>query len=448
MRAARHIVGIAVTVALLGAGPAEECAAFRKTLPKGVFQGFLEVPEVWANPGGPKIKIFYYGRKAAGREIPLVFFNGGPGQASHESFQAFEESPDGRALPMIFFDQRGNGCSSPYPTGNDVKTMTRLLNYGSRAIVLDAEALRKKIYGDKVTWRAFGQSYGGYIVHRYLEVAPGGLAAALAHGAAIYKDDGDFARLRILAQKRSADRYFAKYPQDVANLAKAKAQIGPKTCFQNKTMKVCGPAMLDSIVYVLAFENTWPDLHGLIEQLAVNSKAALPAYINSSVLTEPQGAGLLPTSIIATIEAPAEAAADRGKTSCEVAQGRLKAEGQKPETWAFNECRYFDAITSLATPSVDALTNTTYVPDPFSLEAVAKALKANPGLPFFLYASKNDPIVPIGAFVDEVKALGSLVKLRFLKDSGHDGFLTEPRVWRDLKATATAKKAKKKPMAK
>lgn len=68
-----------------------------------------------------------------------------------------------------------------------------------------------------------------------------------------------------------------------------------------------------------------------------------------------------------------------------------------------------------------------------------RSLQANPALKFFLYASKDDPIVPAGAFVDEARQRGTLVQFRYLKDSAHDGFLTEPRVWKDLDATAGIK---------
>ncbi len=416
------------------------CAEFRAGLPKALLQDFVEVPEDWKNPAGAKLKIFYYGKKPAAEETPLVFFNGGPGESSHESYAAFEKSAEGRALPLIYVDQRGTGCSSPFPTGNDVAALTRILKYGSTAIVKDAEAIRKKVMSGK-KWRAFGQSYGGYIVHRYLEVAPDGLTAAFAHGAAIYQDDGDFTRLRLLAQKRSAELFFVAYPLAKASLIKAKAQITPKTCFQDKNMKICGPAVLDALVYYLGFETVWPDLNGLIQNLAANQKTVLPGFVKENILTE-RSSILLPASVISLIEAPIVAKADESKSSCDVALGRLRAAGERPETWLFNECRYMAAIVSLAQPSNDALSQTTYIPEPFSLGAVIANLKARPTLKFHLYASKNDPIVPAGAFIDEAKQLGTLVRFRYLKASSHDGFLTEPRVFQDLAPKKPKKKGK------
>lgn len=407
------------------------CAQFRGALPKQWLQGFVDVPEDWAKPAGAKIKIFYYGRKQAdAAEVPIVFFNGGPGQDSHSSYDAFQGTNDGKTAPLIYIDQRGTGCSTPYPNGQDVASLTRMLKYGSRAIVQDAEAVRKKLFGAK-TWRAFGQSYGGYIVHRYIEVAPAGLAAAFSHGAAIYQDDADFLRLRLLAQKKATDRYFAKYPADRAALALAKSQIKPTTCFQDRSMKICGLPILDVLVFVLAFDYQWPDLHLLIEGLATQQKVALPSLVKDLILTGTRSSTILPASVIDLMESPPEAPDARGRGTCDVAFGRLAAAGVKVEDWIFNECRYLNAIQSLSQPPPSNLAQVTFVPDPFNLKAVITST-----VPFYLYASKNDPLVPAGAFVDEAKALGKNVKFRYLKDSGHDGFLTEPRVWQDLADTS------------
>ena len=53
----------------------------------------------------------------------------------------------------------------------------------------------------------------------------------------------------------------------------------------------------------------------------------------------------------------------------------------------------------------------------------------------FCLASADDPIVPADAFTEEAAALKGLVQLRYLQNSGHDGFLTEPQIWQDLAAT-------------
>ena len=91
--------------------------------------------------------------------------------------------------------------------------MTRLSHYGSRGIVADAEAVRKKLLDEK-PWIAFGQSYGSFIVHKYSVVAPQGLKAAFGHGSAITEDGYSRSFNRIKAQTRVLNEYFKIYPND------------------------------------------------------------------------------------------------------------------------------------------------------------------------------------------------------------------------------------------
>ncbi len=138
----------------------------------------IEVPEDWSSQTSPKIKVAYYYSKAkmdAG-QTPVIFFNGGPGGASAGSYRVLVLNKKDiesafNNLNFVFIDQRGNGCSQEYPEVNSESDVARLKNYTSRSIVKDAEAIRQKIWGDR-PWKIFGQSYGGFIVRRYLEVAP------------------------------------------------------------------------------------------------------------------------------------------------------------------------------------------------------------------------------------------------------------------------------------
>ena len=162
----------------------EECKDFQEQeIPKDWFQGTLTVPEDVSHPEGAKVNIFYYGNINPD-SIPTVFFNGGPGHSSHgsEVFLAkYQRLFDlGKKVSVIFLDQRGTGCSSGYPRGRDDATLQRLRLYGTRGIVEDAEALRAKLWPGK-PWIASGQSYGGYIVHRYVMLHPEGLRAAFSH---------------------------------------------------------------------------------------------------------------------------------------------------------------------------------------------------------------------------------------------------------------------------
>lgn len=61
------------------------CGNFKEEIPKDWTQGTVEVPENPDDEGSKKLKIFYYG-KIQKDKTPVVFFNGGPGQHSHDAF--------------------------------------------------------------------------------------------------------------------------------------------------------------------------------------------------------------------------------------------------------------------------------------------------------------------------------------------------------------------------
>ena len=53
-------------------------------------------------------------------------------------------------------------------------------------------------------------------------------------------------------------------------------------------------------------------------------------------------------------------------------------------------------------------------------------------IPFFLYSGSHDCMVPKDLFQNEVKTLGKLVTYYNFTESGHEGFMAEDRVIRDL----------------
>src|SRR6185437_2571077 len=100
----------------------EECTNFLRFElfdQPGLTYDWITVPEDWDHPdSSPKIHVFYYRWKklqADGREDPIVFFNGGPSMSSHTSEETFQANPAAAELDLIYIDQRGTGCSDPYP---------------------------------------------------------------------------------------------------------------------------------------------------------------------------------------------------------------------------------------------------------------------------------------------------------------------------------------------
>ncbi len=188
------------------------CKEFIQKLPSDYFHDFVWVSENPNDSDSPKIQIFYYGNKNTS-QTPVVFFNGGPTSNSRGDFQVLRktqlEHSEYAAIPFVFIDQRGTGCSTPFPRITGLAELPRLALYGSEGIVSDAEVIRKKLLGNR-PWKIFGQSYGGMIVHRYVTQAPESVESASSHGFALTKDALATLTARIASQKRVVQSYLAK----------------------------------------------------------------------------------------------------------------------------------------------------------------------------------------------------------------------------------------------
>ena len=180
-------------------------------------------------------------------------------------------------------DQRGTGCSTAYPEDLSLRGVQRLLHYGSRAIVNDSEALRKKLLPVGTPWKVFGQSFGGRIVQRYLEIAPMGLVSAHSHGYSIMSNDYQWTALRLLSQKRVFQDYLKVYPNDEIQIFKIRKQIPDDQCFVSQATSVCGARVIDSLVLSLGFKSSWSTLHQWVENLLIKGEVLNPPVLKQLV---------------------------------------------------------------------------------------------------------------------------------------------------------------------
>lgn len=78
--------------------------------------GFVVVPEVHANPGGPTIKIAVAWFKSASKTVapePIIYLEGGPGAPALDDSTAAFAAKFTEGHDFITFDQRGVGASQP-----------------------------------------------------------------------------------------------------------------------------------------------------------------------------------------------------------------------------------------------------------------------------------------------------------------------------------------------
>lgn len=386
--------------------------------------GTVEVPENWSEPEGPKIRIFYYWRPGRDRaRAPVVFFNGGPSVSSHGTSRYLMQRSFTRVQDFVFLDQRGTGCSSPYPGGKIEATLRRLLHWGSEAIVRDAEAVRAQLYGER-RWRVFGQSYGGLIVHRYLELAPEGVDRAIAHGFSQMRDSKAWFAERLIAQGRMGEAYFGRYPADRAVLERARAAIPATRCWELEGERACGPGVLDSLLLLLAFPSSWDTLHEVISTLegpdGAVSETALELLLRLFVFA-PMAESAMAGGVISTIEiAPGFVSS----VACPEVQKMLEERGERPSSYGINECRLAAALSSEEDKLLLGLPL-----KPLRFDRIAGNLDAR-AIPFFLFSGAKDSLVPVSTFEEQVELLGPRVQYKSFPHSGHEGFYLEQDVLR------------------
>ena len=295
----------------------------------------------------------------------------------------------------------------------------------------DAETLRVKLFGQNGRWRIFGQSYGAFIVHRYLEVAPEHIDKAYAHGNALGFNQVEKVTMRIESQQRVAKDYFKIYPEDEKIIFKIRSLIPESRCFSDEHNLICGPGVLDaSASSFLLSPSHWKDLHGWLNYFLIP-----PDFKN---IYEPN---LLKWITYFTFgdnteneflfEAINRVEREEDDGACQKATHNLEALGEFPTPWAINECRLLHAFLS----EYSSYVRTISARDPLTLDGFITAFDTLKGsVPFYLYSGHLDPIVPEGMFQKEVGSLSRHTGFHYenFRMSGHDGYESESNVWRDL----------------
>jgi len=422
----------------------EACKTFIASLPGDVVRDTVDVPEDWSDPSSPTLHIFYYGKIQLGK-APLLFVNGGPGEDSHGEYRLLNSvgavDPLWNNASVLFFDQRGNGCSSGYPQGNSDHVLARLRFYGSSGIVADAEAIRKKLFGNQ-PWRVIGQSYGGWVAHRYAIQAPGGLTQVYSQANVITEDSIDRASNRIFSKQRVLEEYFKSYPQDRAALTALHAALQPTKCYPNSsaTPRRCGLAAIAELTARFPFVPRWTWMHdwlsAMVKNGTVDDRAVLD-FLKKTTFAALNDPSNKKTWAVDVIDFYDRNSAFFDRPTCETIYSRLRTRGETPENYLLDEC-----MATMQYPSrpgeiddrnarLERLA-AAYGTDHLAVSMLKTSLTANPGLKFFLYSGQLDTAVPVENFGPEVQALGNLITYRNFLHSGHDGYYTEHQIAMDV----------------
>ncbi len=411
------------------------CRSFLKKLPAEYFRGWVSVPENYQDPQSRKIRVFYYGIQAPGFRNPIVFFNGGPGYANHDRTLVglAKDRQRADAYSFLYIDQRGNGCSDPYPHGADRESILRLRFYGSSGIVHDAEAVRRKLLGEQ-KWKIFGQSYGAFVVHRYVTLFPQSIDKAYAHANAI--STNPFTRLleRISSQARVWQIYLQRYPEDKIKFERLRDLAEAGTCLDLPNgRRSCGYANIENLfLSSLGFSDFWLQMHSDLRAIVPDNAVNLKTWAELvSVYAEP------PTTDSYDNGMAVIAFYDRnilGNTeeNCRKVYAELERRGAGEHKLLFNECQ--DAIQK-HTQSTRSQRLRALIGEEKNLLTLADfraGLEKLAPDSFYLYSGELDTFVPKETVAAEAEAMGNLLRYTHFQNSGHEGFYTEDQIFDDL----------------
>lgn len=421
-----------------------ECENFKKSLPPEMIQDSIEVPENWDGSHSPKIKVFYYYRDFKffdSNVLPTLFLNGGPGANSHQSYRTLFKRPEFNEIPFVFMDQRGNGCSSPYPfTTTKPADLKRIRQYGTRSIVKDAEAIRKKLFLKK--WNLFGQSYGGYISFRYLILFPHSISKSFIHGSSLMDNGVLWTEYRMLAQRRAGLEYLKDYPNDLEIINRVKSQIPSTFCTKNFAIdpqtnekkfidQSCGDGLVDGSFYgILSIgKNYWKFIHDRISKLLDEKGNVSEAFLNQfspDQLIDSSDVGRTFNMFIGnTRDVPGGLALN---WACRLAYNNLIKNGYDPKSWLFSEC-YSELTWDFVG---DSILRQEFKKDYIKLSDLKKSLRHHKELNLYLYSSYLDGYVAEESFQEMVHSLGLRIHYTAFKESGHGGWFFEDQIYKDL----------------
>ncbi len=426
----------------------QQCKQFVKSIEQTHVYGWLKVAETPANLD--RISVFYYFSKKASLKNPVIFFNGGPGL----SFQSYNKSMEDskrkfildqkKDIDFIYMDQRGAGCSSAYPVGIDSRTIEKLKWYGSAGIVRDAEELRKLLLGNN-KWKIFGQSFGGYVVYRYLEMYPQAISKAYVHGYALGHSDLDVSHARILNHGIVLESYYKIYPSDRKRLIILNKYLSDKNkCFKKENTEVCGFEILPNLVQRIGFKSNWETLHLQIERFVPNDRVSEQAisdfvkqmvrfsdYHTKRVVGEDYFEKYSAALHFIGLYDMNNSALDYEK--CLAIYQKMEKESKiKVGESLLDECKapfqhgYKDQIKPILANKVQVSESN------FVQMAKVKSNISKHNISLYVYSGSFDSFIPKSLFQKEVSFLGDSVNYMNFLNSGHEGFMTEAQIFRNL----------------
>lgn len=403
-----------------------KCPDIKKVYGKDWNQGFVDVPIDWNNFNSKKIQVSYYYKNQPHlkNKTPIVFFNGGPTIEGHLGIRLFSTVEGLKDENLIFIDQRGTGCSTPFPEYN-LKTQNEFRHFTSESIVNDAEVIREKLFGRR-KWKVFGQSYGGHISFRYIEKHPEHISSAHIHGFGASEGGAQLFSSREKSIQKITDELL-----DYKDLSRSQYSIRElmdkllanddfvKVCFDVKdslSKKFCGPDIFTALFMASGFKNHWKNILYYLNRM--NEKLYDAELLFKEVKK-------FVNTYILRFNNPSQAAALSIIFYIELSPGVLFHEGCVEENTIISECRFKRKFFPRLEQKPEVSTS------PLDLEMIKENIKKY-DLNINYYGGKYDTFMPKELLVDTARVLDIEDRLQIFEKSGHEGFYTEAKLIKKL----------------
>ncbi|MBN2826754.1 MAG: alpha/beta fold hydrolase [Tissierellales bacterium] len=341
-----------------------------------------------------ELEIFYLIRKSRLENAPyLVFFNGGPGIGFSQQFFEHDGYRDFLVdYNIVFMDQRGTGFSSKPSKG-----LKEYQYYTSRYIAYDAEQIRKKLLGENKKWIVFGQSFGGHIVRKYLELYTSKALLGISHG----YGECSIINMKSNIEKalfRQVKEYLGLYPEDEKIFKDIRRTLKETDVLGDSIRSLSGKAIMDIFAFYFGLY-TYEKIHQIVH-------AFDPDDFRMSFLSEVQYLGclILNSGILNAVIAYIDLV--EGLTDEELYQltgSKLLEDGIEIDTELFSTVRLSKNVVGNSRELAEfqsVLGLGTFKSDPINFDVLCENLVAN-HTRLYVIASSNDSVTPIEAINEE-----------------------------------------------
>lgn len=408
----------------------QECTQFIESLPPSYSVNEIEVPINWDNPKGTKTKVFYF-TNLKPYQTPVVYFNGGPLGYDHYSYTIFDQKAAERNLGFVYIDQRGTGCSGSIPKVIDVDSAIFASFFAADQIVMDAEAIREKILGPS-PWKIFGQSYGGQIANRYLDLKGQSIISVHNYAGGFNSNMTDFFANRMLKQHQVAQRFFAQYPQLLTVYNSLKSKLTEKHCITYQSRLICGLVLLDMAMDELYSISNWSNFASRFENLLIDNEPnldLLKSYASYS-LDYFFSDQFLISNLVWNQESGSSSPVFDKKIDCDFAEEIVKSKGFSPDQILVNHCRI---IRLAMTPEISEFLGT--VNSKIKIRQIQiephdflASLQKHPNVKYYAYSGGLDFYDTVEHIYRTIDAKNQFQHLHF-ENQDHYGYFVESIFW-------------------